>query len=83
MRKYKYHQEMQAPEIFAHCTSAFSAWIIYDINEDRAIMGYTAMDRTDAARRYKVQYTAAKEPRPYVRAHGIRLYLDQFMLTRA
>ena len=83
MRKYKYHQEMQAPDIFAYCLTAQSAWVISDINEDRAIMGYAAMDRTDAARRYKVQYTAAKEPRPYVRANGIRLYLDQFMRTRA
>ncbi len=81
MRKPKYHKEMEAPEVFAYCTSAFSAWIIYDVNEDRAIMGYAAMERKDPARRYKIHYTTAKESRPYVRAHGIRMYLDQFMRT--
>lgn len=79
MRKHKYHQEMQAPEIFAYCESAFSAWIIYDVNEDRAIMGYSSMSKTDPARSYKINYTTASESRPYVRAYGRRLYLDNFM----
>ena len=55
-------------------------WVLLDIIhgvEDCAVAGYYVDSRLDYVREYKINYNLSG--RPYIRAYGLRMHLDDFM----
>ena len=78
MKKSKYDALLVSGACFASFDTIQSGWLIYDINEDFTISGYTASGKDHFPRKYKIQYSSGKNSRPFFRAYGRRLYLDNF-----
>ena len=78
MKKSKYDALLVSGACFASFDTVSSGWLVYDVNEDFLIAGYTASGRDSIPRRYKLQYTASNDARCFFRAYGRQLYLDNF-----
>ena len=85
----KTYNQTEMP-IAAHCLTAFSAIVAYAITEDWVKCAYsfehsergTVRSRFSHCRIHYAKPDWSDYQEPYIRTHGVRVYLDELMVIR-